>query len=167
MALSIKSIGPRFMVKAGMQWKELPGENEWTGDLDKVSLMPIDDVPLGMESHLLHQLSEKYPYGLENGVYQWNGKFLMQKGSSHPFFIIRASDSMHSVETHYLSGICSVGGDQSNSNLTSNSQQPSPVHPPLTSLWYSLYTSIHSEETEHLASETCQLGSPHLAWPTI
>ncbi|XVF78094.1 hypothetical protein PTKIN_Ptkin14bG0101100 [Pterospermum kingtungense] len=39
MALSIRSISPRFMVKAGMQLKELPGENEWTDDLEKVSLM--------------------------------------------------------------------------------------------------------------------------------
>ncbi|XP_021291967.1 probable disease resistance protein At4g27220 isoform X2 [Herrania umbratica] len=39
MALSIRSVGPRFMVKAGMLLKELPSEHEWTQDLDKVSLM--------------------------------------------------------------------------------------------------------------------------------
>ncbi|XVF70476.1 hypothetical protein PTKIN_Ptkin11bG0164600 [Pterospermum kingtungense] len=39
MALYIKSEGPQFMVKAGMQLKELPGEQEWTINLEKVSLM--------------------------------------------------------------------------------------------------------------------------------
>ncbi|XWS11093.1 hypothetical protein CRYUN_Cryun38cG0054100 [Craigia yunnanensis] len=47
MALSIRSTGPRFMVKAGMQLKELPGENEWTDDLEKISLMRnlISEIP--------------------------------------------------------------------------------------------------------------------------
>ncbi|XP_022735264.1 probable disease resistance protein At1g61300 [Durio zibethinus] len=50
MALSIKSISPRFMVKAGMQLKELPGENEWTDDLEKISLMhnSISEIPDGI-----------------------------------------------------------------------------------------------------------------------
>ncbi|XVF70472.1 hypothetical protein PTKIN_Ptkin11bG0164200 [Pterospermum kingtungense] len=39
MALDIKSEGPKFMVKASMQLKELPGKNEWTVNLEKVSLM--------------------------------------------------------------------------------------------------------------------------------
>ncbi|OMP04587.1 Disease resistance protein [Corchorus olitorius] len=49
MALSIKSIGARqFMVKSGMSsLKKLPSEQEWTGDLDKVSLMrsSISEIP--------------------------------------------------------------------------------------------------------------------------
>ncbi|XVF78097.1 hypothetical protein PTKIN_Ptkin14bG0101400 [Pterospermum kingtungense] len=47
MALSIRSVSPRFMVKAGMQLKRLPGENEWTDDLEKVSLMcnSISEIP--------------------------------------------------------------------------------------------------------------------------
>ncbi|XVF70475.1 hypothetical protein PTKIN_Ptkin11bG0164500 [Pterospermum kingtungense] len=39
MALYIKSNGPQFLVKAGMQLEELPGEHEWTMNLEKVSLM--------------------------------------------------------------------------------------------------------------------------------
>ncbi|XVF77705.1 hypothetical protein PTKIN_Ptkin14bG0068400 [Pterospermum kingtungense] len=39
MALFIKSVGMRFMVKAGLQLKELPSEHQWTSNLDKVSLM--------------------------------------------------------------------------------------------------------------------------------
>ncbi|XVF12288.1 hypothetical protein REPUB_Repub08aG0102800 [Reevesia pubescens] len=39
MALSIKRVGPQYMVKAGMLLKELPSENEWTENLEKVSLM--------------------------------------------------------------------------------------------------------------------------------
>ncbi|GLT30422.1 hypothetical protein SLA2020_052210 [Shorea laevis] len=39
MALRIKSTGPcRIMVKAGMRLTEIPGEDEWNEDLDKVSL---------------------------------------------------------------------------------------------------------------------------------
>ncbi|KAJ0102317.1 hypothetical protein Patl1_04572 [Pistacia atlantica] len=39
MALYITSQGPRYLVKAGMQLRELPTEHEWTEDLQKVSLM--------------------------------------------------------------------------------------------------------------------------------
>ncbi|XVF70469.1 hypothetical protein PTKIN_Ptkin11bG0164000 [Pterospermum kingtungense] len=39
LALYIKSSGPQFMVKAGMHMEELPGENEWAVNLEKVSLM--------------------------------------------------------------------------------------------------------------------------------
>ena len=39
MALFIKSNGRQFMVKAGLQLKELPSEHEWTSNLEKVSLM--------------------------------------------------------------------------------------------------------------------------------
>ncbi|EOY12890.1 Nbs-lrr resistance protein [Theobroma cacao] len=39
MALSITSVKPRFLVKAGMQLKEIPHAQEWTEDLEKVSLM--------------------------------------------------------------------------------------------------------------------------------
>ncbi|XP_007036596.2 PREDICTED: probable disease resistance protein At4g27220 [Theobroma cacao] len=50
MALSIRSVGPRFMVKAGMLLRELPSENEWTQDLDKVSLM--ENSILGIPPHI-------------------------------------------------------------------------------------------------------------------
>ncbi|KAE9456453.1 hypothetical protein C3L33_11664, partial [Rhododendron williamsianum] len=39
MALKITGASPRYMVKAGMQLRELPDEEEWTADLEKVSLM--------------------------------------------------------------------------------------------------------------------------------
>ncbi|XVF70480.1 hypothetical protein PTKIN_Ptkin11bG0165000 [Pterospermum kingtungense] len=39
MALYIKSEGPQFMVKDGMQMKEIPDEQEWGVKLEKVSLM--------------------------------------------------------------------------------------------------------------------------------
>ncbi|XVF70478.1 hypothetical protein PTKIN_Ptkin11bG0164800 [Pterospermum kingtungense] len=39
MALYIKSNGPQFMLEAGMQLKELPGEQEWGVNLEKFSLM--------------------------------------------------------------------------------------------------------------------------------
>ncbi|KAJ0045639.1 hypothetical protein Pint_04463 [Pistacia integerrima] len=39
MALYITSQSPRYLVKAGMQLRELPTEHEWTEDLQKVSLM--------------------------------------------------------------------------------------------------------------------------------
>ncbi|GLT90468.1 hypothetical protein SLE2022_083980 [Rubroshorea leprosula] len=51
MALRIKSTGPgRFMVKAGMRLTEIPDENEWSEDLDKVSLMKneISYIPQNM-----------------------------------------------------------------------------------------------------------------------
>ncbi|GLT26714.1 hypothetical protein SLA2020_017600 [Shorea laevis] len=51
MALRIKSTGPgRFMVKAGMRLTELLDEDEWNGDLNKVSLMKneISYIPQNM-----------------------------------------------------------------------------------------------------------------------
>ncbi|KAG5551212.1 hypothetical protein RHGRI_009590 [Rhododendron griersonianum] len=39
MALKITGSSPRYMVKAGMQLRELPDEEEWIADLEKVSLM--------------------------------------------------------------------------------------------------------------------------------
>ncbi|CAI9777621.1 unnamed protein product [Fraxinus pennsylvanica] len=39
MAIRITKEKPRYMVKAGLHLKELPEEQEWTEDLDKVSLM--------------------------------------------------------------------------------------------------------------------------------
>ncbi|GLT90472.1 hypothetical protein SLE2022_084020 [Rubroshorea leprosula] len=51
MALRIKSTGPgRFMVKAGMKLTEIPDEDEWNEDLDKVSLMKnkISHIPKNM-----------------------------------------------------------------------------------------------------------------------
>ncbi|XVF18905.1 hypothetical protein REPUB_Repub11eG0063800 [Reevesia pubescens] len=39
MALRITSVRPRFLVRAGMQLKEIPSVQEWVEDLDKVSLM--------------------------------------------------------------------------------------------------------------------------------
>ncbi|GMP52840.1 hypothetical protein CsSME_00018515 [Camellia sinensis var. sinensis] len=39
MAIQITRDGPRYMVKAGIQLRELPGEQEWMVDLEKVSLM--------------------------------------------------------------------------------------------------------------------------------
>ncbi|TYI84792.1 hypothetical protein E1A91_D05G391400v1 [Gossypium mustelinum] len=53
MALSITSMNPRYMIQAGFQLKKLPKEEEWTVDIEKVSLMDnsiseisIDIVPL-------------------------------------------------------------------------------------------------------------------------
>ncbi|GKV50209.1 hypothetical protein SLEP1_g56921 [Rubroshorea leprosula] len=50
MTLRIKSIGPQFMVKAGMQLREIPDEDKWTENLEKVSLMKneISNIPLNM-----------------------------------------------------------------------------------------------------------------------
>ncbi|XVF18908.1 hypothetical protein REPUB_Repub11eG0064100 [Reevesia pubescens] len=39
MALRITSVRPRFLVRAGMQLKEIPSVQEWAEDLDKVSLI--------------------------------------------------------------------------------------------------------------------------------
>ncbi|GKV51092.1 hypothetical protein SLEP1_g57768 [Rubroshorea leprosula] len=51
MALRVKSTGPsKFMVKAKMRLTEIPEEDEWTEDLDKVSLMEneISYIPINM-----------------------------------------------------------------------------------------------------------------------
>ncbi|GLT32385.1 hypothetical protein SLA2020_070560 [Shorea laevis] len=56
MALRIKSTGPsRFMVKAGMRLTEIPNEDEWNGDLNKVSLMKneISYIPQNMSPKCL------------------------------------------------------------------------------------------------------------------
>ncbi|GLT90456.1 hypothetical protein SLE2022_083880 [Rubroshorea leprosula] len=56
MALRIKSTGPgRFMVKPGMSLEEIPDENEWNEDLDKVSLMQneISYIPQNMSPKCL------------------------------------------------------------------------------------------------------------------
>ncbi|OMO94623.1 Disease resistance protein [Corchorus olitorius] len=47
MALWIKRAGRKFMVKAGLQLKEVPSEHEWTSDLEKVSLMnnSLSEIP--------------------------------------------------------------------------------------------------------------------------
>ncbi|KAA8548711.1 hypothetical protein F0562_000395 [Nyssa sinensis] len=49
MALKITRKNPRFMVKAGMLLRELPNEEEWGEDLEKVSLMfnHISQIPSG------------------------------------------------------------------------------------------------------------------------
>ncbi|KAA8548712.1 hypothetical protein F0562_000396 [Nyssa sinensis] len=49
MALKITRKNPRFMVKAGMLLRELPNEEEWGEDLEKVSLMfnNISQIPSG------------------------------------------------------------------------------------------------------------------------
>ncbi|GKV40185.1 hypothetical protein SLEP1_g47853 [Rubroshorea leprosula] len=56
MALRIKSAGPGwFMVKAGMRLTEIPDEDEWNEDLDKVSLMKneISYIPQNMSPKCL------------------------------------------------------------------------------------------------------------------
>ncbi|GLT47598.1 hypothetical protein SLA2020_212840 [Shorea laevis] len=56
MALRIKRTGPgRFMVKAGMKLTEIPPEDEWNEDLDKVSLMKneISHIPKNMSPKCL------------------------------------------------------------------------------------------------------------------
>ncbi|GKV04871.1 hypothetical protein SLEP1_g16968 [Rubroshorea leprosula] len=56
MALCIKSTGPsRFMVKARMRLTEIPDEDEWNEDLDKVSLMKneISYIPQNMSPKCL------------------------------------------------------------------------------------------------------------------
>ncbi|GKV27439.1 hypothetical protein SLEP1_g36611 [Rubroshorea leprosula] len=56
MALRIKSTGPGwFMVKAGMRLTEIPNEDEWNGDLNKVSLMKneISYIPQNMSPKCL------------------------------------------------------------------------------------------------------------------
>ncbi|EOY12806.1 LRR and NB-ARC domains-containing disease resistance protein, putative [Theobroma cacao] len=75
MALSLKNAYPRFMVKAGMELKELPRKHEWTEDLEKVSLMDnsISEIPLGIspkcyslstlllqENHEMQRISESF-----------------------------------------------------------------------------------------------------------
>ncbi|XP_057474960.1 disease resistance protein SUMM2-like isoform X2 [Actinidia eriantha] len=49
MALKLTKVNPRYMVKAGMQLRDLPDEQEWTVDLEKVSLMKneISRIPSG------------------------------------------------------------------------------------------------------------------------
>ena len=39
MALRITSVRPRFLVRAGMQLKEMPEVKDWNQDLEKASLM--------------------------------------------------------------------------------------------------------------------------------
>ncbi|GLT90497.1 hypothetical protein SLE2022_084260 [Rubroshorea leprosula] len=56
MALRIKSTGPgRFMVKAGLRLIEIPDEDEWNADLNKVSLMKneISYIPENMSPKCL------------------------------------------------------------------------------------------------------------------
>ncbi|GLT57124.1 hypothetical protein SLA2020_301160 [Shorea laevis] len=56
MALRIKSTGPgRFMVKGGMGLTKIPDEDEWSEDLDKVSLMEneISYIPVNMSPKCL------------------------------------------------------------------------------------------------------------------
>ncbi|GLT32650.1 hypothetical protein SLA2020_073010 [Shorea laevis] len=56
MALRVKSTGPsKFMVKAKMRLTEIPEEDEWTEDLDKVSLMDneISYIPINMSPKCL------------------------------------------------------------------------------------------------------------------
>ncbi|KAF5730656.1 disease resistance protein [Tripterygium wilfordii] len=47
MAIRIMSVSPRSMVKAGLQLREIPDEENWTADLEKVSLMKnyIEEIP--------------------------------------------------------------------------------------------------------------------------
>ncbi|MBA0660939.1 hypothetical protein Goklo_012877 [Gossypium klotzschianum] len=48
MALSITSINPRYMIQAGLQLEKLPKEEEWTRDIEKVSLKinSISEIPI-------------------------------------------------------------------------------------------------------------------------
>ncbi|XVF78136.1 hypothetical protein PTKIN_Ptkin14bG0105200 [Pterospermum kingtungense] len=48
MALSITSRKPRYMAEAGMNLKQLPYEEEWTADIEKVSVMgnSISEIPI-------------------------------------------------------------------------------------------------------------------------
>ncbi|PPR85965.1 hypothetical protein GOBAR_AA34726 [Gossypium barbadense] len=39
MALSITRMNPRYMIQAGLQLEELPGKEQWSPDIEKVSLM--------------------------------------------------------------------------------------------------------------------------------
>ncbi|XP_022764390.1 probable disease resistance protein At4g27220 [Durio zibethinus] len=65
----IKSVGHQFMVKAGMQLKKLPGEHEWKGNLEKVSLMDnkISAIPahISPKCHNLSTLLLQENYTLE------------------------------------------------------------------------------------------------------
>ncbi|XP_062168701.1 probable disease resistance protein At4g27220 isoform X2 [Alnus glutinosa] len=47
MAVQIVNVSPRFMVEAGIRLKDLPDEENWTEDLEKVSLMhnKISEIP--------------------------------------------------------------------------------------------------------------------------
>ncbi|XP_022722320.1 probable disease resistance protein At1g61300 [Durio zibethinus] len=49
MALCITSLKPRFLVRAGMQLKEIPDLLEWAEDLDKVSLMKNSGIQIPPE----------------------------------------------------------------------------------------------------------------------
>ncbi|XP_022717004.1 probable disease resistance protein At4g27220 [Durio zibethinus] len=55
MALYIVRNGHQYMVKAGMQLKEVQSEHEWTVDLEKVSLMKIISVYLKIPPHMSPQ----------------------------------------------------------------------------------------------------------------
>ncbi|GKV46897.1 hypothetical protein SLEP1_g53856 [Rubroshorea leprosula] len=75
MALRIKSTGPgRFMVKAGMRLEEIPDEDEWNEDLDKVSLMKneISHIPKNMSPKclMLSTLILEGNYGLRQ-ISEW------------------------------------------------------------------------------------------------
>ncbi|KAL2531044.1 putative disease resistance protein [Forsythia ovata] len=50
MALGITKHNPRYMVKAGLNLREIPDVQEWTEDLDKISLMKnsIEEISIGM-----------------------------------------------------------------------------------------------------------------------
>ncbi|GLT41604.1 hypothetical protein SLA2020_487630 [Shorea laevis] len=52
MALDITSKGPRFLVKSGMNIRELPNKEQWTEDLKRVSLMrnSIEEIPRDLSS---------------------------------------------------------------------------------------------------------------------
>ncbi|KAH7544187.1 hypothetical protein JRO89_XS15G0124400 [Xanthoceras sorbifolium] len=70
LALHITSESPRYLVKAGMQLEELPNEQEWKEDVEKVSLMDnrIKEVPLDVSIPKCRKLSTlllQDNYGLE------------------------------------------------------------------------------------------------------
>ncbi|GLU21771.1 hypothetical protein SLE2022_378880 [Rubroshorea leprosula] len=52
MALDITSKGPRFLVKSGLNIRELPNKEQWTEDLKRVSLMrnSIEEIPRDLSS---------------------------------------------------------------------------------------------------------------------
>ena len=50
MALQIVIVSPRFMVEAGVGLEDIPDEEKWTKDLEKVSLMhnKISEIPFSL-----------------------------------------------------------------------------------------------------------------------
>ncbi|KAG8492344.1 hypothetical protein CXB51_009661 [Gossypium anomalum] len=59
MALSITRMNPRYMIQAGLQLEELPEKEQWSSDIEKLSLMynSISEIPIDVLSTKCQQLA--------------------------------------------------------------------------------------------------------------